>query len=159
MNKNASDSLRLFRNGLLKTRETKDGRPFLLTVEKPTEVCDVSSDSDICYLSGKRVFSAVKIQIFIFMPHVNRGVLGDPERANLITEAAVTETMFMRLHNIVATDLQRMHESWSDETIFQEARRIVIAFLQHITYNEYLPVILGKYMCNVCTWIITNNQL
>jgi len=68
-------------------------------------------------------------------------------------------TIWMREHNRVAKELKRINvEEWSlgrndeelDEKIFEEARRIVIAEYQHITYNEWLPIILGvSYMENL----------
>ena len=69
--------------------------------------------------------------------------LGD-SRVNEQPDLALTHTIWMREHNRLVRELSLLNPGWNDETLFQEARRIVIAEIQHITYNEWLPIIIGK---------------
>ena len=61
---------------------------------------------------------------------------------------SVLHTVFLREHNRVASQLQQRNQAWSDERVFQEAKRFVNAEYQHIVYNEWLPVVLGKQFIN-----------
>ncbi|XP_016664411.1 peroxidase-like [Acyrthosiphon pisum] len=60
---------------------------------------------------------------------------------------ALLQNLMLRFHNYIANQLQIAHPLWTDETIYQETRRIVAAVTQIITYDNFLPIILGeKYM-------------
>uniref|UniRef100_T1J5V9 Peroxidase n=1 Tax=Strigamia maritima TaxID=126957 RepID=T1J5V9_STRMM len=71
-------------------------------------------------------------------------------RANMFPALTSLHTLWVREHNRIANELSKMHSYWDDETIYQEARKIVGAEIQHITYNEYLPLVLGPE--NSKTW-------
>lgn len=68
-------------------------------------------------------------------------------RCNEQPELTVMHTLWLREHNRLAAQLSLLNSHWGDERLYQEARKIVGAEMQHITYNEWLPIVLGmKYM-------------
>jgi peroxidase len=65
-------------------------------------------------------------------------------RANENPDLTSLQTLFMREHNRIAAENQQAHPDWTDEQLYQSARSVVIAEIQSITYNEFLPALMGR---------------
>ncbi|XP_045767255.1 peroxidase-like isoform X1 [Maniola jurtina] len=98
-------------------RHCKGG--FLPSVDDKLAVCDLRNLSEPCYLAGDT-------------------------RINQTPTLAALHTLLLREHNRVADVLADLNPLWSDEKLFQEARRVVVAEIQHITYQEWLPLNFGE---------------
>jgi peroxidase len=53
-------------------------------------------------------------------------------------------TIWFREHNRISSKLLEMNADWDGERIYQEARKIIGAMMQHITYKHWLPKVLGQ---------------
>ncbi|XP_028263680.1 dual oxidase 2 isoform X2 [Parambassis ranga] len=60
---------------------------------------------------------------------------------NLFT--AAEGIIWFRYHNYIASKLHEEHPEWSDEKLFQNARKTVVATFQNIALYEWLPAYLG----------------
>jgi len=113
-----ADSLRTFVGGKL-TASLVDGREFLPQTDT-IENCNIPPMSGLkCFLAGDN-------------------------RVNMQASLVTLQALFLRHHNRIAETLQKLNPGWTDEILYQESKRIVNAQVQHITYNEYLPLIIGK---------------
>jgi len=77
------------------------------------------------------------------LPDSDMFVTGDT-RGNENIELTVLQTLFLDNHNRIASELQKMNPTWSDEQLFQDTRKINIAEYQSIVYNEWIPSVLGQ---------------
>lgn len=68
--------------------------------------------------------------------------MGDP-RTNQNPALLSFAILFLRWHNKLAFKVKQENPNWSDEDIFQRARRLVVASMQNIFVYEYLPAFLG----------------
>lgn len=117
-NRKESNELRTFKNGQLAAGVDRYGRETLPpSGNGRTDQCS-SNRSGHCYKAGDN-------------------------RVNQYPGLTALHTISQRLHNQHARALQRVNPHWSDERLFLEARRINIAGFQHITYEEYLPLVFG----------------
>jgi hypothetical protein len=65
-------------------------------------------------------------------------------RANENVELSAIHALFLREHNRIAAALAKQSPGLSDEELYQRARQQVGAEIQAITYNEFLPALLGR---------------
>ena len=120
-NEEIGNAVRLFKNGLLRTGPNFPGNQPSLPVDNEFLVaCPNAQD---CFLCGD-------------------------VRCNEQISLTIMHTMWLREHNRIARELGSLNPHWDDERIFQEARRIVGALIQKITYIDYLPKVLGPEVFN-----------
>ncbi|XP_052080311.1 myeloperoxidase-like isoform X1 [Mytilus californianus] len=66
-------------------------------------------------------------------------------RVNVIPNLCALHNLLVRYHNKIAERLAQVNFIlWSSDQLFEETRKIVTAILQHTTYNEYLPLVIGN---------------
>lgn len=64
-------------------------------------------------------------------------------RTNEQTGLLAIHTILLREHNRLADQISAANPGMSDEDVYQRARHLVGAEIQAITYNEWLPALLG----------------
>jgi peroxidase len=67
---------------------------------------------------------------------------GDP-RSNEQIGLTSIHTLMMREHNRLADQVAAANPGWTDEQIYQKSRKLVGAEIQAITFQEFLPALLG----------------
>ena len=75
-------------------------------------------------------------------PGIMEGTL-DPLRGNEQPILLALHVLFIREHNRRARLIAAAEPALDDEQIYQRARMMVIAEIQAITFNEFLPTLLG----------------
>lgn len=64
-------------------------------------------------------------------------------RANEQVGLTAMHTLFVREHNRLAAEIAANDPALTGDEVYQAARRVVGALMQAITYNEFLPALLG----------------
>ena len=73
--------------------------------------------------------------------------VGGDVRSNEHVGLTAIHTLFIREHNYWARRIKKCNPKLCDEEIYQKAKIIVECEMQAITFNEFLPLLLGK--CSV----------
>lgn len=84
-------------------------------------------------------------------PKLNNAPRSGPEfflagdhRANEHPMLTALHTVFLREHNSIARELKKVFPAWSNERLFQNARKINGAQMQKIVFDQWYPAITGR---------------
>lgn len=80
-----------------------------------------------------------------FGPRPDAPFVAGDGRVNDNIVLTAMHTLFMREHNRLVDVLSSQNPNWSADELFHRARKIVGAQHQAITFNEFLPALLGPY--------------
>jgi peroxidase len=75
----------------------------------------------------------------------NDDFLAGDDRVNIFVGLIAMHTLLARQHNRLAKELQTLNPDWSNDQVFEEARKIVGALVQIISYRDWLPNIIGPH--------------
>lgn len=120
-----ADALRTFTGGLLKTSPGN-----MLPYDNTT------------YFTSAQIAALNMANDAMAAPTSDLFAAGD-RRANENIELTALQTLFLRNHNKIAGELQMQHPAWTDEQLYQEARKLNIAEYQNIVYTGWIPAVLG----------------
>ena len=99
------------------------------------------------YLDGSHIYGSTDEQLHRVRTYSQGKVdVSSCEACNSTEDKALAMmyTALLNEHNRIAGELARANEHWDDAKLFLEARRLVVAQIQHVTLNEYVPSILGE---------------
>ena len=77
------------------------------------------------------------------LPIVNGMFVAGDVRVDENPDLTALQTLFVREHNYEVDLLHNQHPGWTGEQLFQQAKAVVTAEIEHITYSEFLPHLLG----------------
>jgi len=120
-----ADALRTFTNGQMKTSPGNMPPLDNTTYFTAAQIAALNMENDSEAVPESDLFAA-----------------GDV-RANENIELSALQVLFLRNHNRLAAIFQADHPDWTDEQIYQEARKINIAQYQNIIYSEWIPAVMG----------------
>ncbi|CAB4007294.1 peroxidasin homolog, partial [Paramuricea clavata] len=110
-------------------------------------VRDLSSDYGLLQTSGADLLPIDNSQLGepnSLCENLGSCFLAGDTRVNEQAALAAMHTLWVREHNKIATGLRNQNRHWDGERIYQETRRIVGALVQQITYEEWLPIAIGR---------------
>ena len=134
-----SERLRTQEKGLMKTNKLG---PTLPTRAQGGYTKDQDGSYNIRYLHLK-LYLLNQIHLLDLGGNLQSLFAGDV-RAEDQPALNSMHTLFLNEHNRIATLIHKKHEAWTDTTIFEEAKKIVIGEFQNIVYTHYLQIVLGS---------------
>ena len=60
------------------------------------------------------------------------------DRVNSAPQVAMINTLFLREHNRLASEIEKAHPDWDDEQVFQTTRNVVIVLFINVVVEEYI---------------------